>query len=140
MPSAFEIPQTPLLTYFCGDPYATKGEGWQVQRLAEAKRLLADTSEIAARFDESVRMFASAYENYQPFHSGGRTLSGRGINLKEDKDVAARLAHGGPTWNVPGEPTLDFVFLDFELELARTRPAPNALPKSRLTLDLLLAN
>jgi hypothetical protein len=145
-PRADRVPVTRLLQYFRAAPYTgPKGKSWGETRVAEAKRLLAHPAELATLFAESVAIVEAEYRNYQPFYPeyhrfGCAKGKEHGEPLRATVDVAARLSKR-EVWAVPDNPQLSFRYLDREIQIARSKPAPPELASgSTLLLDLFLAN
>jgi hypothetical protein len=146
------IPSTALLEYFSKPLFqGPKGE-WLDERLKEARALAQDPTSLLRKFQESLELFEHSYSNYQPFHPKRHEFEEKhGKEPNGGVDVAARLrCREHPKWReriwkVGNDRSLDFVYLDREIELARSNPGP---PKpdddtplgNVLIADLFLAN
>lgn len=140
------IPETPILEYF-KQPLFQGPKGDQLAaRLKEAHELINDPTPLVHRFVESVQTFEGGYSNYQPFHPRGHSFaSAHGLHLGGGVDVAAALRKSDGVsdphvWTVGNDRQLDFVYIDREIELPRTKPGPKIPGGATLIADLFLAN
>ena len=140
-PGPDEIPDTPLLKYFRSPLFkGPKGKKWGANRIAEATKWCNNPDQLAAWFAESTAAFERCYYNCQPFHPRGHSFSDtHGQSLAKTADVAKRLSKRD-VWEVPNDSRLDFRYLDREIEIARSKPAPKTPPDAQLIVDLFLAN
>ena len=152
MTTGLSIPPTPLVDYFKAPLFQGRKGEWLERRLAAARALAADPASLAADFESSAALVEETYENDQPFHPKRHSFGlDHGIELKGGVHVAARLrAKEHPDWRrriwrVENDRTLDFVYLDRELELCRRnpgreKPTDGSVPGEVLIADLFLAN
>lgn len=131
----------------------------QKQRLAMATEYAADPRILAEKFHESRKQFEAEFTGWSafPFHTRKDPLAFKigETPVKRTRDLAAALGqemksgdHPPVTWKVQNAPELSFIYLDREIQPARTnvetafkevQGAPEKAPK-KLSLDLLLAN
>lgn len=144
------IPITPMFS--CYSRLQFKGAGKEGKstyrlRLAEARRLLGDPSELVNRFEESVAQADNYFDRHdfsaQDFYPRKREFK-KPPGIESTDALGHWLDHERATpWHVLGDDSLSFYYLDREL-------VPTRAPGMRLTdgsstatgprLDLLLAN
>ena len=150
MPSA-EFPLTPLVKTFRDLP---PGRDAQSKRLAQLKKFVAKPAPLVRQFTESVEAVEKQFNCSQPFYPSAHTFGFKpdgtphGERLTATVDVAKRLSKRS-RWVVEGDRSLDFGYLDRELELARAKPRTrypteateaSKASKAKLRLDLFLVN
>jgi hypothetical protein len=139
-----EFPLTPLVKTFRKLP---TGRDAQSERLTQLKKFVAKPAPLVRQFTESVEAVEKQFNCSQPFYPSAHTFGSKpdgtvhGERLTATVDVAKRLSKRS-RWVVEGDRSLDFGYLDRELELARAKPGtpyPNG-SGANLVLDLFLAN
>lgn len=131
----------------------------QKKRLAMATDYAADPRILVKKFEESRKQFEREFTSWSafPFHDRNDPLHYKAFEtpISRTRDLAAALGqemmgkeHPPATWKVGNAPKLSFIYLDREIQPARTnvetaftevQGAPAKAPK-KLSFDLLLAN
>lgn len=144
------IPITPIFSDYSRLQFkgaGKEGKSTYQLRLAEAKRLLGDPSELVSRFEESVAQTEDYFDRFdfseQDFYPRRREFK-KPPGIESTDALGHWLDRGRETqWRVLGDDSLSFYYLDRELVPTRAPGVRLADGRSTATgprLDLLLAN